>query len=244
MGLLVPGELTVVLGGAIARDGDISIVRALRLVWLAAVAGDTTGYLLGRRLGLEFLVRHGPRFHITPDVIARVEGDLRPARRQGHHPRPLHRRRARDHAVPGRHARTSRCGASWRSTSPGPAPGRRRSLPSATSSRRAPSAPPRSRTRSACDRHAAVVGAVAIGVRQLYRSAPRGRAIRRRAALAARRADPREARKRPRPRDGAAPPRALREALASGAQAARADADATDGGDPSEPRPSGGCSDG
>jgi membrane protein DedA with SNARE-associated domain len=74
VGLLVPGELTVVLGGAIARDGDISIVALFGLVWLAAVAGDTTGYFLGRRLGLEFLQRHGPRFHITAGVIERVEG--------------------------------------------------------------------------------------------------------------------------------------------------------------------------
>ena len=74
VGLLVPGELTVVLGGAIARDGDISIVVLFGLVWLAAVLGDTTGYLLGRKLGLEFLQRHGPRFHITPAIIDRVEG--------------------------------------------------------------------------------------------------------------------------------------------------------------------------
>ena len=74
IGLLVPGELTVVLGGAIARDGNISIVALFGLVWLAAAAGDTTGYLLGRRLGREFLTRHGPRFHITPAMIERVEG--------------------------------------------------------------------------------------------------------------------------------------------------------------------------
>jgi membrane protein DedA with SNARE-associated domain len=74
VGLLVPGELTVVLGGAIARDGEISIVALFGLVWLAAVAGDTTGYILGRRLGLEFLQRHGPRFHITAAMIERVEG--------------------------------------------------------------------------------------------------------------------------------------------------------------------------
>ncbi|MDX6539947.1 MAG: hypothetical protein QOI71_1557 [Gaiellales bacterium] len=74
IGLLVPGELTVVLGGAIARDGNISIVALFGLVWVAASAGDTTGYLLGRRLGREFLTRHGPRFRITPRVIERVEG--------------------------------------------------------------------------------------------------------------------------------------------------------------------------
>jgi membrane protein DedA with SNARE-associated domain len=74
VGLLVPGELTVVLGGAIARDGEISIVALFGLVWVAAAAGDTTGYLLGRRLGREFLMRNGPRFRITPAMIERVEG--------------------------------------------------------------------------------------------------------------------------------------------------------------------------
>jgi membrane protein DedA with SNARE-associated domain len=73
VGLLVPGELTVVLGGAVARAGDISIERLFFLVWLAAAAGDTTGYLLGRRLGRDFLMRHGPRFRITPGIVARVE---------------------------------------------------------------------------------------------------------------------------------------------------------------------------
>jgi membrane protein DedA with SNARE-associated domain len=74
VGLLVPGELTVVLGGAVARDGGISIELLFALVWLAAAAGDTTGFLLGRKLGRGFLLQHGPRFHITPEIVARVEG--------------------------------------------------------------------------------------------------------------------------------------------------------------------------
>jgi undecaprenyl-diphosphatase len=74
VGLLVPGELTVVLGGAVARTGDIAIEKLFFLVWLAAAAGDSTGYWLGHRLGRGFLLRHGPRFHITPKVVARVEG--------------------------------------------------------------------------------------------------------------------------------------------------------------------------
>jgi membrane protein DedA with SNARE-associated domain len=73
IGLFVPGEMTVVLGGAISRGGEISIGRLFVLVWIAAAAGDTTGYILGRKLGRGFLTHHGPRFHITPNVIARVE---------------------------------------------------------------------------------------------------------------------------------------------------------------------------
>ena len=74
IGLLVPGELTVVLGGAVARSGDISIETLFFVVWFAAAAGDSTGYWLGHKLGRDFLLRHGPRFHITPAVVARVEG--------------------------------------------------------------------------------------------------------------------------------------------------------------------------
>jgi membrane protein DedA with SNARE-associated domain len=74
VGLLVPGELTVVLGGAVARAGDVSIELLFAFVWLAAVAGDTTGFLLGRKLGRSFLLRYGPRFRITPQLVARVEG--------------------------------------------------------------------------------------------------------------------------------------------------------------------------
>jgi membrane protein DedA with SNARE-associated domain len=44
------------------------------LVWLAAVGGDTTGFILGRKLGRQFLLQHGPRFRITPEIVARVEG--------------------------------------------------------------------------------------------------------------------------------------------------------------------------
>ncbi|HET6171861.1 MAG TPA: DedA family protein [Gaiellales bacterium] len=73
VGLLVPGELTVVLGGAVARDGAVSIQALFLLVWFAAVAGDTTGFILGRKLGRGFLLHHGPRFHITPEIVARVE---------------------------------------------------------------------------------------------------------------------------------------------------------------------------
>ncbi len=39
-----------------------------------ALAGDSVSFLLGRRLGREFLLRHGPRVRITPERFARVEG--------------------------------------------------------------------------------------------------------------------------------------------------------------------------
>jgi membrane protein DedA with SNARE-associated domain len=43
------------------------------LTWACALGGDLTGYLLGRRLGRQFLLKHGPRVHITEPRLARVE---------------------------------------------------------------------------------------------------------------------------------------------------------------------------
>jgi membrane protein DedA with SNARE-associated domain len=73
VGLLVPGETVVIVGGVVAGQGHIDLGLVLGLTWLCAFAGDVTGYLLGRRLGRRFLVAHGPRVHITEQRLLRVE---------------------------------------------------------------------------------------------------------------------------------------------------------------------------
>lgn len=74
VGLVVPGETAMILGGVVAGQGQISVITLIGIVWAAAVAGDCTSYWLGRRLGREFLVRHGPRFQITNERLMHVEG--------------------------------------------------------------------------------------------------------------------------------------------------------------------------
>jgi membrane protein DedA with SNARE-associated domain/membrane-associated phospholipid phosphatase len=74
VGLVAPGEFTVMLGGAVASQGDVSLPLILAITWLAAFTGDSVSFLLGARLGREFLVRHGERFRITSDRLERVEG--------------------------------------------------------------------------------------------------------------------------------------------------------------------------
>jgi membrane protein DedA with SNARE-associated domain len=76
VGLIAPGETVVVVGGVVAGQGEIDIVVLIGLVWAAAVAGDTTSFLLGRRLGRDFLLKHGHRVRITPERLAQVEGFL------------------------------------------------------------------------------------------------------------------------------------------------------------------------
>jgi membrane protein DedA with SNARE-associated domain/membrane-associated phospholipid phosphatase len=73
LGFVAPGEFTVLLGGVIAGQGKIDVIPLIAVVWGAAVAGDVTSYVLGRRLGRGFLERHGPKVKITEERLAKVE---------------------------------------------------------------------------------------------------------------------------------------------------------------------------
>jgi undecaprenyl-diphosphatase len=73
LGFVAPGEFTVLLGGLVAGQGKIQVIPLLALVWACAVAGDVTSFLLGRRLGREFLVKHGAKVKITEERLGQVE---------------------------------------------------------------------------------------------------------------------------------------------------------------------------
>lgn len=73
VGLVAPGEFTVILGGAVASQGDVELPLILGITWLAAFLGDSVSFLLGAKLGRDFLVRHGERVRITPERLKRVE---------------------------------------------------------------------------------------------------------------------------------------------------------------------------
>lgn len=73
IGLIAPGETAMMLGGVVAGQGEISVITLIGIAWVAAVAGDCASYALGKRLGRDFLVRHGPRFQITPERLQQVE---------------------------------------------------------------------------------------------------------------------------------------------------------------------------
>jgi membrane protein DedA with SNARE-associated domain len=72
-GLVAPGELAILLGGVSAGQGATNLVAMVAVVWVCSVAGDLTSYALGRRLGRQFLVRHGAAVGITEERLARVE---------------------------------------------------------------------------------------------------------------------------------------------------------------------------
>ncbi len=73
VGLIAPGETVVMAGGVIAGQGEIKLLPLIAVVWSCAVLGDTTSFFIGRRLGRDFMLRHGPKVKITRDRLEQVE---------------------------------------------------------------------------------------------------------------------------------------------------------------------------
>ncbi len=73
VGLLVPGETIVVLGGAVAGQGETDVLLTIGIVWVAAFLGDSASFMIGARLGRGFVLRHGERLRISRERFAQVE---------------------------------------------------------------------------------------------------------------------------------------------------------------------------
>ena len=63
----------MLLGGAVAGQGAISIYLLIAIAWFSAWPGDTTSFFVGRRLGRDFVLRHGPRVGISHERFEQVE---------------------------------------------------------------------------------------------------------------------------------------------------------------------------
>jgi undecaprenyl-diphosphatase len=73
VGLIAPGETFVLIAGAVAGQGVTNIVLTIAIVWFCAWLGDTTSFFIGRRLGRDFVLKHGPRVPIVPITHERFE---------------------------------------------------------------------------------------------------------------------------------------------------------------------------
>lgn len=62
-GFVLPGETAAVLGGVVASQGRVSVFWLCVVVVLAAVAGDSVGYEVGKRLGPRILETRALRGH-------------------------------------------------------------------------------------------------------------------------------------------------------------------------------------
>jgi membrane protein DedA with SNARE-associated domain/membrane-associated phospholipid phosphatase len=73
IGLLVPGETVMLLGGAVAGQGEIDLYLLLAIAWFSAWAGDTTSFFIGRRLGRDFVLKRGPGVGLSNERFHQVE---------------------------------------------------------------------------------------------------------------------------------------------------------------------------
>ena len=55
LGFILPGETAVIVGGFLASQGKINIVALCVIVVVAAITGDSVGYLVGTRYGTRLL---------------------------------------------------------------------------------------------------------------------------------------------------------------------------------------------
>jgi membrane protein DedA with SNARE-associated domain len=73
VGLIAPGETVVVLAGAVAGQGETSVIVTIAIVWASAFAGDSASYLLGNKLGRNFVLEHGSKVRLSRERFAQVE---------------------------------------------------------------------------------------------------------------------------------------------------------------------------
>lgn len=78
LGFVLPGETAVLLGGVLASAGHLSLPSLLLVVVVAAVAGDSVGYEVGRRFGPRLV-----RSRFLKRYVARLEGAQTALRRRG-----------------------------------------------------------------------------------------------------------------------------------------------------------------
>lgn len=74
-GLPIPGELLLLLFGAVARTGDLDLGLGLFVAWTAALSGDTVGYWFGRLTGDRVLRTY---CRMTPLRPHRINGPVGP----------------------------------------------------------------------------------------------------------------------------------------------------------------------
>ncbi len=79
VGFVIPGETAALLGGVVAQRGHVPLAAVIVTVVIAAVAGDSVGYEVGRHLGprilqLPILAKRRARLQDAQDFLARRGG--------------------------------------------------------------------------------------------------------------------------------------------------------------------------
>ncbi|MFH0779694.1 MAG: bifunctional DedA family/phosphatase PAP2 family protein [Parcubacteria group bacterium] len=70
LGLFIPGQFIVIIGGFFASLGAIDIGDTIWIAALGAIAGDLIGYFLGKKYGYSFIEKCGRYFSFGKEKIA------------------------------------------------------------------------------------------------------------------------------------------------------------------------------
>ena len=73
LGFFMPGESMVMVAGFLAGQEVLDIWVLVVVVAVAAILGDSIGYEFGRRLGRDWLRRHGEKFWLRPERLDRMD---------------------------------------------------------------------------------------------------------------------------------------------------------------------------
>jgi membrane protein DedA with SNARE-associated domain len=72
-GVPAPGETAIIAGATYAGQGHLNVIVVAVVAFLAAVTGDSLGYLIGRIGGRPLVLRFGRYVRLTPGRLNRVE---------------------------------------------------------------------------------------------------------------------------------------------------------------------------
>lgn len=72
-GLPLPGETFLIAANLLAMKGQLSLAAVAGWALSAVILGDNVGYLIGRRGGYHWAMRHGSRVGITPARLEAVQ---------------------------------------------------------------------------------------------------------------------------------------------------------------------------
>src|SRR3954468_20786859 len=73
LGLPVPEDIMLLAAGVLVHRGEVSFVGALAACAVGVLVGDTTIFLIARRLGPAAITRRPLRWLITPSRRIRIE---------------------------------------------------------------------------------------------------------------------------------------------------------------------------
>ncbi|WP_439273418.1 DedA family protein [Pseudochrobactrum sp. HB0163] len=75
-GAPLPGESILIASSLLAQQGTLSLPAMLAAVFMAAILGDSTGYLIGHFGGRKVLERIAPYIRLTPQRLEKLEAQF------------------------------------------------------------------------------------------------------------------------------------------------------------------------